>query len=643
MAKKKIAVFANGLNFENIMKYMKGIMEQCPDNFADFHIFLGHDSFGNSEEFNKAEWCIYNLPNLNDYDGAVIFGPGLNYEEVSQDIVNRCYKAGIPTICVSSKYENTVRIYTDNYEGMKLLSDHLIDVHGVKDILFIAGPKDNDESNDRLRAVQDSFADHGITIEDRNIFYSNWVMYLATDFVKARYLSEEGLPDAIICASDSIAYFICFVLEDLGVKCPEEIIVTGFDGNDQAMQLYPSITTVVQPFYEIGAQTTKCLIDIFNGIHVEREYCIPCSFRKAESCGCDTSDFYDEYRRKSSVKTYKNSILNDLHLYKIKCLTDEVLKSDSYTTVSQYLQNFFYASDGFEGNPFYICMDPNFGKLGEEDVVNLPQYKFGNTFYMLVGKNGDKKYEMERFDLSNGLIPKDTEDQVNHMYVFQPVYYKSFVCGYIIMADNIEHFGNAKYHFMHTHFNRLLDQYKKNMQLHYLNSKLSQLMNTDALTSTKNRMAFEIHKKILAEEIAKGANNIAFVVADINNLKTINDAFGHEFGDKYIKNASDFICKIFKHSPVFRIGGDEFLIVLTGQDFDNRFELTEKMGNEMLAIDKNETDPIKKVSIAFGFVDYDASKDTSIDDAIRRADKEMYANKRKYKKLLNLESASVSH
>lgn len=630
--KKKIAVFANGLNAENLMKYMKGIKDSCSENFADFHVFLSHDSFGCDEAVNKAEYSIYSLPNLSDYDGAIIFSPGINFEEVNEQIALRCREAAIPTICISSQYEDTIRIYTDNYKGMRLVVDHLLDEHNIERASFIAGPEDNDESNDRLQAVRDAFADRNIAFDDKDIFYSNWINYRATEFVRERHNSEEGLPDVIICANDRLAHFVCFVLDDMGVKCPQDVLVTGFDGDYQSLTFYPSITTVAQPFLEMGVKTVECFEKIFSGCHVEEAHYIPCTLVKAESCGCDVAATYDEYRRGFSIKSYRTDVVRDLHLSQIKSLTDSVLKSDSFTNLDRFLQEYFYKGDGVEGNPFYICMDPDFEKLRELDVLQMPQYKYSDSFCMMTGKAGDRREATKTFNVSDGLVPFEIQDELNHIYVFQPIYHKSFVCGYTIMSDRIDYFGSNNFNFLHVHFNRILDQYVKNMQLTYLNSKLSKLMNTDVLTSTKNRMAFEIYKQSLLEDIESGRlTEVAILVADINNLKQINDNLGHEVGDIYIKNSCSLMCRHFKHSPVFRMGGDEFFIVLKGSDFDRRHEIADNMGYEMLGFAKTETDPVKRISIAFAFAEYDSSIDDSIDDTIKRADNLMYENKRKYK------------
>ena len=91
---------------------------------------------------------------------------------------------------------------------------------------------------------------------------------------------------------------------------------------------------------------------------------------------------------------------------------------------------------------------------------------------------------------------------------------------------------------------------------------------------------------------------------------------------------AESICRIFKHSPVFRIGGDEFAVILENEDYQNRKELTElfdKKANEIRASAENKWE---QVSVALGMAEYDPQSDTSVDDVIHRADKTMYENKR---------------
>lgn len=84
---------------------------------------------------------------------------------------------------------------------------------------------------------------------------------------------------------------------------------------------------------------------------------------------------------------------------------------------------------------------------------------------------------------------------------------------------------------------------------------MSRLATLDSLTGIRNKTAFDEQTKVLTEEIERGEKRFGFVLLDLNNLKAINDNFGHEKGDLAIKKLCDIICEVFVHSPVFRVGG----------------------------------------------------------------------------------------
>ena len=154
------------------------------------------------------------------------------------------------------------------------------------------------------------------------------------------------------------------------------------------------------------------------------------------------------------------------------------------------------------------------------------------------------------------------------------------------------------------------------------------LANKDALTSVKNKHAYVNTEIQLDNEIAIKTEGLEFaiVVCDINGLKQVNDEQGHSAGDKYIKDACAIICDIFDHSPVFRVGGDEFAILLRGADYENRYDLLKKFYN--IQVDHKHED---LVTIAYGMAEYMPDLDLRVQDVFERADNLMYANKKRFK------------
>ena len=177
---------------------------------------------------------------------------------------------------------------------------------------------------------------------------------------------------------------------------------------------------------------------------------------------------------------------------------------------------------------------------------------------------------------------------------------------------------------------RSFQQMAENLQafIEDLNSKAYR----DAMTGVRNKRAFHILTEQLNESIRQAApgDAPAFAVAmfDCNNLKTINDNYGHEKGDAYLRAACRLICRVYAHSPVFRIGGDEFASILQADDFAKREELDrifECSAENINSVAENEWD---KVSIARGIVEYDPEVDDSMESVLRRADSVMYENKK---------------
>ena len=161
---------------------------------------------------------------------------------------------------------------------------------------------------------------------------------------------------------------------------------------------------------------------------------------------------------------------------------------------------------------------------------------------------------------------------------------------------------------------------------------LSKRVYVDALTSVKNQGAFSAAMQGLQEEIDAGAPpEFALGVFDCDGLKAINDEYGHDKGNIYLKTACRLICRIFQHSPVFRIGGDEFSVILRGEDFKNRDALVARFRKEAAETSAAAANKWEEIHVAMGTAVYNPKVDLYVIDTVRRADKVMYANKREQK------------
>ena len=161
--------------------------------------------------------------------------------------------------------------------------------------------------------------------------------------------------------------------------------------------------------------------------------------------------------------------------------------------------------------------------------------------------------------------------------------------------------------------------------------QISQEAYKDALTGVGNKAAYNNRISELNAQIAAGLTEFAVVMADMNNLKQINDEYGHKAGDLYIRGCCHMICEAFKHSPIFRIGGDEFAVIVQGQDYDERLERLKTLRSEFeRSFEQQDTDPWLRCSAAVGMAEH-AFDDNSFELVFKRADKAMYEDKKQFK------------
>lgn len=155
----------------------------------------------------------------------------------------------------------------------------------------------------------------------------------------------------------------------------------------------------------------------------------------------------------------------------------------------------------------------------------------------------------------------------------------------------------------------------------------------DSLTGVKNAAAYRTALFRIDDMIHEGSAKFAVVVMDISGLKNVNDEYGHSVGDNLIICAARFICSVFAHSPVYRIGGDEFVAILENTDFENRRTLIEAFHEGAKCLNIYSDEAAIPVTIAIGMAKYKHEKEMRYADVFKLADRRMYEHKKQQKAL----------
>ena len=163
-------------------------------------------------------------------------------------------------------------------------------------------------------------------------------------------------------------------------------------------------------------------------------------------------------------------------------------------------------------------------------------------------------------------------------------------------------------------------------------STLQALAVKDSLTGIRNKTAYDYEVEKLEAYLEDGFNEFGLVMVDLNFLKKINDTYGHEKGNISIRRLCMLVCEIFEHSPVYRVGGDEFIVVLKNRDYRMVDSLIEEFNNRLEQYQNDDTlKPWEKISAAIGYAKFNKKTDKTVEDVFKKADKAMYERKNEMK------------
>jgi LacI family transcriptional regulator len=211
---------------------------------------------------------------------------------IAEEILNagelRALAAQIPVVVIAGSRDQTAAdvFLADNTGGMTALAGHLTEHHRYRRLCFVAGPKDAPDAAERYSAFeQAATASPGTGIDQ--IIHGDFSE--DSGVAAARILlGRSSLPDAVVCANDQMAIGVLRELQRAGVRVPADVAVTGFDDVYASQVIDPPLTTVSQPFRELGNRATRRLLDrIAEPGLAPRAEVLPTHVVIRASCGCE--------------------------------------------------------------------------------------------------------------------------------------------------------------------------------------------------------------------------------------------------------------------------------------------------------------------------------------------------------------------
>ncbi len=624
--KKKVAVFANGWSNEYLKLVLEGIRKRAKESNVDIYVFMNYSSGAEDTMDNVGEKNIFTLPNISGFDGVILLANTINLCAEREYLNLEVLKNNVPAVSLEYELPGIPCLYTDTYSGVYDLTMHLLNKHGVRDVIYVSGPKDNNENQLRMQAVRDALATVGAQLDENQILMASWSYYEAYNVLLEWLKEKDKLPDAIICANDEMAIGVCTALDYVGIKVPEQVLVTGCDCITKSQELYPILSTVAREWDKLGYEGLDVVLRQIDGLKVPQKREYKSVHVIGESCGCKVEDNRKDKRRKSIISNYKTQRQDSINEWHLRYIDDMMAKITNAQDLRDHLGWDFAYNHSFEGANFMICL---MDKYFAEDEVILKEAYSGYTELMEVYvhiENGKSK-QGGMFYVRDLLPEVDINEDEAHLYLFLPLHVQEESLGYVVFIDELNNIYDQTLYTWLRHISQNLERVKQNIRLEELNKKLSEVSMTDALTGLKNRTGYDALAFPYLQNCQKEGKIGSMMFADINRMKLINDKYGHLQGDIAICTVADAIkATIPKDWIAVRYGGDEFVMVGECKKVEEIEQLKKELYVNLEKIKKERA--IKfPLTASFGAVVMNPEENYSLEEYLRKADEAMYEMK----------------
>lgn len=630
--RRRVALFANGWNDEYVQEFGHGACKRARELDVDIFAFINYSTHGCMiEEENRGELNVFLLPDLRDFDGVLLLTNSLNQQRELDYLHGEILRIGIPAISTECELEGTVFFGTDNYSGMHDLAVHVFGKHGVRDVLFMGGPKEHREVQARLQAVLDAAGECSVEIPEKNILFADWSAASAQHVLEDWLQENETVPEAIICANDIMAVGVCDWLGDHGYKVPDDVKVTGFDCIRAGQNYEPMITSVNREWFGMGYQALNNLMDQVEGREVQPRISISTRLVCGESCGCELevkkAEVQAELGRNDRERAI-DGLASDQHFRHLYLM---LRKNHTIEDLNQGFARFFRNEVWMEGNNFMLCTHPRLLVMGnDEEICKEPGYPA--EMDVIVSLKDGKPEGPRRLPTKEAMFLAAERSEEPGLYIYVSVRSDDKNLGFAMLTRNLNILRDNILYIWTRHMNEYMDQILANVKIAELTKKLEELSVTDALTGVYNRMGCErILYPFLEECQNKGGRGVV-MLADIDRMKTINDKFGHVQGDLALQTVADVLkTELPKGFLVARYGGDEFFIAGECEGDISVSDVAKHVSKQLAReVERRKID--FPLSISIGGVHLERGEAFRLGESLQKADDFMYRVKEKHHK-----------
>lgn len=557
---KKIGVFISHIYGEFQNRLCRGILRKASEYGYLVEIFATNDG-ENLGDYGLGEMSILNIPRSGSYDGFILASGTYLLPELKQKIEQLLQtEFHCPVIDITQSESPFPRVVLENHKPVKDLVLHLGKVHGLRKIFYLGHT--SEPSFDHMRRMYFEEGMRELSLPTADCCYS-----CDGSQEEIRQLLEQmkeagTLPQAIICYNDFLALDVISQLHRLNIRVPEDVAVTGMDTLEFGQNIRPVLTSVTFPIDKMGENAVEMLRAAFHGqkLPAQSEVCAAPSI--GASCGCharipDTFSYTRQLHR--HISGQESDLLLNMHMSAALQGAEDL--DQGIELIADFANNL---SDCQE---FYLCLYDDWDRISGhiQELTNTYQEDCdSDTVLLKLALRNGKRLPECTFTRRSTLPDYLYNDSSSYLYV--PLSFGKQQFGYLALSFRP---GVIGYSFTFLswlmNINSLLKNLYDKKNLVLLVGTLESIWNKDDLTGLLNRQGFRQAAATVFEQAVAEQIPVSALMFDLDDLKQINDTFGHAEGDLAIQvlahaldNSVDELCLCARYE------GDAFLVLAPG-------------------------------------------------------------------------------
>lgn len=645
---KNIAVLVYELTIEYNCTVLDGIVDFF-EKKEDVNLIISpvNIPLSNSSEFDYQYWTSVKVLNSENIDAFIVitnsFLSNISIDTLSEKLKKLCSKP-IVSISVPLNIPGSKYIHVSCGKTYEQIIEHIVKVHKCTRIgFFTAAMTYSKDAEERFVAYKRALKKNHLDFNPEFVIDGDFTPGIAEEKFLERFKSKDDIPfQALLCANDYTAAGVQNALDKIGVKCPDDLLLFGFDDSEVALVCYPALSTINQSVDKSGKEAARMVYDILKGKNVGEYYTIQTTPVYRQSCGCVNPSLHNT----TGIDQSGNMILDGKRIkfrfenfsavsYTFTTIYGLLNQMDTSSNLSVYLEGLKYKYGLDNVSELSIVMYKEPVLVGREDSFEMPD-EAKLIFYSNKGIKVHKNYfdkEDYIFNPKKEVVPEEFFNRDCGRYILVPLYNRKWNYGYIVFM-----FYSHNYSLMSIYgkilSNSLLQAYSnfKNSRerddLLEENKNLSISAKIDELSKLLNRRGFfEYGQKTINLSLSMDKEGCVFF-CDLDGLKKINDNFGHDMGDSAIQLVAQVLKKVFRESDIVaRLSGDEFGIIAPSFRLNNLENLRKKIAEENEKISRENNLPFI-LSLSMGCAEYGHDR-SNLSEILSKADEKLYEEKRR--------------